>query len=202
MIIALIIGVARALAVRWFRLPVDDPIFEASVHPNLRGGDLILAVRITRPTFGDLVVCPDPEHPDNYVIGRIVGEPGDTIRLVNGQPFINGKASRVERVCDPREFTLLSPNDESEVTQACLWEALANHLHMIGSVSGHKIAPEEIEVHVEEGKYFLLSDNRLFPYDSRDYGLVETTSCKETVVARLVSKDGWMDSQNRLDYIQ
>lgn len=202
MIIGLVIGVARAVAIRWLRLPIDDPIFEASVHPSLRGGDLILAVRITRPTFGDLVLCPDPEHPEHYVIGRIAGQPGDTVRMVNGQPFISGKASRIERICDPREFTLLSPHDESEVTQSCVWEALANHLHMIGSVSGHKITPEEVEVRVEEGTYFLLSDNRLFPYDSRDYGLVDMNSCKETVVARLVSKDGWMDSKNRLDYIQ
>jgi len=30
---------------------------------------------------------------------------------------------------------------------------------------------------------------------------VDADSCKETVVGRIVSKDGWMDAKNRMVYI-
>lgn len=201
-IVGAFVAVLRATAIRWFRLPVDDPVFEASIAPTLRGGDLIVAVRITRPLFGDLVVCPEPGAPHRYIIGRIVGEAGDSIRIADGLVFVNEKGYRIERACDPPDFTHLDPNTGEEVTQACRWEALASHLHQMGSLEGHKVSPIERQYNVEEGTFFLLSDNRLFPYDSRDYGLVEVESCKETVVARIVSKDGWMDVERRLDYIQ
>lgn len=202
MILGLILGVLRVVAIRWFWLPTDDPVFEASIAPTLRSGDLILAMRLTRPIFGDLVVCPEPGAPERYIIGRIVGEAGDSVRLLNGDVFVNGKGFRSERRCDPPHFTLLDPNSGEEIEQGCYWEALANHLHMAGSVGGFKIRPEEREFDVEEGTFFLLSDNRLFPYDSRDYGLVEVDTCKETVVGRIVSAKGWMDAERRLDYIQ
>jgi signal peptidase I len=153
--------------------------------------------------MGDLVVCPEPDYPDRYVIGRIVGEAGDTVRLVDGVPFVNGKGFRSERACDERTLSYPHPDNESEVVeQHCYWEALTNHLHMTGAVGASGPIREEHEFSVTEGKFFLLSDNRQHPYDSRDFGLVDTSSCKETVVARLVSKDGWMDSKRRLDYIQ
>lgn len=201
-ILGLVLGVLRAVAIRWFWLPTDDPVFEASIAPTLEGGDLIVAVRLTHPTFGDLVLCPEPEAPERYIIGRIVGEGGDSVQLVNGNVFVNGKGFRSERRCDPSRFTIIDPSSDQEIEQHCYWEALANHLHMTGSVSGFKVRPEEREFDVEEGTFFLLSDNRLFPYDSRDYGLVEVATCKETVVARIVSPRGWMDAARRLDYIQ
>lgn len=201
-ILGLFLGVLRAVAIRWFWLPTDDPVFEASIAPTLTGGDLIVAARVTRPVFGDLVVCPEPEAPERYIIGRIVGEGGDKVRLTNGAVFVNDKGFQSERRCDPSEFTLIDPNSDEEIEQACYWEALANHLHMAGSVAGFKVPSEDREFEVEEGTFFLLSDNRLFPYDSRDYGLVEVESCKETVVARIVSAKGWMDAGRRLDYIQ
>lgn len=201
-ILGLFLGVLRAVAIRWLWLPTDDPVLEASISPTLAGGDLIVTARVTHPVFGDLVLCPEPDAPERYVIGRIVGEGGDSVRLENGHVFVNGKGFRSERSCDPQKFTLLDPNSDEEVEQTCYFEALANHLHMTGSVSGFKVRPEDREFDVEEGMFFLLSDNRLFPYDSRDYGLVEVKSCKETVVARIVSAEGWMDADRRLDYIQ
>ncbi len=201
-LLGLLVGVLRAVAIRWFWLPTDDPVFEASISPTLRSGDLILALRITQPTFGDLVVCPEPGATHRYIIGRVVGEGGDEVSFMDGELFVNGKGFRKERGCDPNRFTLFNPNNDEEITQTCHWEALANHLHMMGGLSGFKIRPEERRFEVDEGFFFLVSDNRAFPYDSRDYGLVEVDSCKETVVARIISKDGWMDADQRLDYIQ
>src|SRR5512145_987497 len=84
LIVAAIAGLARATALRWWHVPEGDPYLDASIAPTLRGGDLVLLWRLSKPKFGDLVVCPEPKAPDRFVIGRIVGESGDQVK-VEGQ---------------------------------------------------------------------------------------------------------------------
>ncbi len=201
--VGVILGLARATAFRWFQLPINDPVFETSILPTLHGGDWILTWRLGQPAFGDLVVCPEPDYPERYIIGRIVGEAGDSVKIVNGNPSVGNQRFVHERSCDPSMFSYPHPaNPAEEVTQQCHWENIANHLHKVGGLGGQKIKPEDRQTDVTEGMLYLISDNRLFPYDSRDYGLVEASTCKERVVGRLVGPGGWMDSVNRLNYIQ
>ena len=63
-------------------------------------------------------------------------------------------------------------------------------------------APKFSRQEVPPGNVFLLSDNRLFPYDSRDYGSVPLDSCKETVFFRLVGIKGYLDGETRFTFIQ
>ena len=197
------IGALRAIAIRWVRLPVDDIWFETSLYPTLAGGDLILLWRIGEPQFGDLVLCPEPDYPERIIIGRILGLPGDDVKIHDGEPSVNNEKFIWERTCDPTYFDYAHPgNPTLEVHQQCEFEAMANHLHMVGITAGHKVQPEDRQYKVPDGQYFLISDNRLFPYDSRDYGFVPIETCQEMVVARLVSKEGWGDTKKRLDYIR
>jgi hypothetical protein len=55
---------------------------------------------------------------------------------------------------------------------------------------------------VPPGHVYLVSDNRLFPYDSRDFGPVEARSCKETVFFRLVGRGGFFDAKTRFTYVR
>jgi signal peptidase I len=198
-----LLGVARLTAFRWFKIPLDDVVLAASIRPTLWEGDWILTWRIVRPVFGDLVVCPEPDYPSRIVIGRISGEAGDHVEVQNGIATTNGKPYKSERNCDPNIFTFPNPNnDAEELSQSCGWEAMANHLHMMGELGGYKVMPKDVAIEVPEGKLFLLSDNRVFPYDSRDFGLVDASTCRETIIGRIMSKAGWMDSKNRLNYIQ
>lgn len=203
LIVGLIVGTARATFFRWFQLPTNDAIFEASVQPTLQGGDWVLAWRLTKPRFGDLVVCPEPDYPERYVIGRIVGEAGDSVEIKDGKPAVPGVKFTLERSCTPGAVTYPHPSNEAEeVTLSCHWEEIANHIHKMGSTRGHKVRAENFQMDIGEGKFFLLSDNRLHPYDSRDFGPVDASTCTETIVGRIVSREGWMDSENRLNYIQ
>ncbi len=201
--VAGILAVARFTAFRWLRLPIDDPVLAASVRPTLWEGDLILTARFMKPHFGDLVLCPEPDYPSRYVIGRVLGEGGDHVEFHDGVPTTNGKAATSERRCDPAVFTFPHPDNEAEeVSQDCSWLELAHHLHKSGTIGAHTFRPKDTAVDVPDGKLYLVSDNRLFPYDSRDFGFVDVETCKETIVARIMSKEGWMDSKNRLNYIQ
>jgi signal peptidase I len=199
-LIGALIGIARYTAIRWWQVPADDPYLEASIAPTVRGGDWIILWRATAPDFADLVLCPEPDAPHRVVIGRIAGESGDKVRTEDSSVSVNNRLSSTERACP--EFTVLPPNGGRELQQRCDIEVLRGRSHMRGSVSGQKHVPKPMERVVPEGKLFLLSDNRLFPYDSRDYGPVDRQSCKETVVFRLVSKAGFFDQESRFTLLR
>lgn len=199
----LLIGLLRLTVLRWIRIPADDAVLGTSIIPTLAAGDLVLLARGPRPTFGDLVLCPEPGYPERFVIGRIVGESGDDVRLTNGNVLVNGKRFSSERGCDPATVTFPHPDRPfEEVTQSCEWEVIANHLHKAATTGGHTPRVFDQSYQVPEGQWFLISDNRLFPYDSRDYGFVDKSTCKEMVVFRLTSLQGWRDNKNRLTFIQ
>lgn len=202
-IIGLVIGALRLTVLRWVRLPSmpADPVFALSVLPTLEGGDLVLTFRLGTPDFGDLVLCPEPGAPQRFVVGRIFGEGGDRVKVTDGVPTVNGDGFIFERSCDPPITTFTHPETHAEVKQQCHMEAVAGSMHPTGGVEGHKIATENREYNVPTGRWFLLSDNRLFPYDSRDYGYVDAATCKERVFGRLVSERGWKDVARRLSYI-
>lgn len=202
LVVGAIVGLARATAIRWVRIPEGDPYLEASIAPSLRGGDLIILWRLTPPKFGDLVMCPEPSAPDRMVVARIIGDEGDKVRIEGQRVLVNGRAAESEHACDPRIFRVNHPSTGAEIEQSCDVEAVAGVSHMRGGTAGHGVQPTPVDQTVERGKIFLVSDNRLLPYDSRDFGLVDRDSCKETVVFRLVSKDGFMDEKPRFTAIR
>ncbi|HEX7669768.1 MAG TPA: S26 family signal peptidase, partial [Polyangiaceae bacterium] len=94
------------------------------------------------------------------------------------------------------------PSTGSDVEQPCNLEAIGGVLHKRGELPANHPQPLKSTRKLGEGKIFLVSDNRAFPYDSRRYGALDRASCKETVVFRLVGKDGFSDEKNRLTYIR
>ena len=166
-ILAVLTAVARLTAIRWWRVPANDPVLEASITPTLFGGDLVLLWRATSPKFGDLVMCPEPGAPERVVIGRIVGEAGDAVKLKGGVVWINDKPAETETACSESQFINIDPDTGNEVEQTCWIEAIGGVSHKRGNVlevgGKAKMATERT---VQDGKVFLLSDNREFPYDS------------------------------------
>ena len=65
----------------------------ASMEPTLLHGQFVmvnrLAYRLGEPGYGDVVVFHFPRDPQQEYIKRIVGLPGDKIRVDNGQVFVN-----------------------------------------------------------------------------------------------------------------
>lgn len=197
-----IIGVARVFAIRWWRLPENDPYLDASVAPTLEGGDLIVLWRLTKPSFGDLVMCPEPNAPGRIVIGRIMAEEGDSIEIEGDRVVVNGERSAIESNCIEKTFTVKDPANGRVVTQPCSIEAIAGHTAMRGGHGDNKVPPIATDHKVGPGRVFLVSDNRLFPYDSRDFGTVERSTCTESVMFRLVGSGGFYDQHHRFNYIR
>lgn len=199
--LAVLIGIARLTVLRWWQIPVEDADLGASIAPTLWPGDWVVLWRATPPGYGDLVLCPDPDEPLQPVIGRIAGEGGDALKVApDGQIEINGVRVLSEQACSPREFVVPDPSSGEPTKLNCEIERMGgvSHQRGMGRVSQR---PMSRDVDVPDGHVYLVSDNRQYPFDSRHYGALERKSCKEKVLFRLVSREGFFDVERRLTLI-
>ncbi|HET9957260.1 MAG TPA: signal peptidase I [Polyangiaceae bacterium] len=195
------VGISRAVALRWWKVPSGDPYLEASVAPTLRGGDWVLLWRLSAPRLGDLVLCPEPNAPGREVLARIAGVQGDRVELDGGMLRINGRKAAANHPCPEDHFTTIDPETRAATPQSCVIEELGSRNHPRGEVTSQLRAADHKSFEVPAGQVVLISDNRQFPYDSRDFGLVDRASCRESVFFRLVSAAGFSDVATRLTWI-
>ncbi len=89
----LVFGIVRPFVFEAFYIP------SKSMVPTLEVGDRVLVNKFiydfTQPKRGQVVVFKNPENPNaDPLIKRIVGLPGDTIRLRDGKLYVNGVLQR------------------------------------------------------------------------------------------------------------
>jgi signal peptidase I len=191
----------RLSAIRWWRIPADDPYLDASITPSLRGGDLVLLWRMTPPSLGSLALCPEPKHPERVVIGRMMGEERNTVKIDGSRVLINERQQSTEGSCADEHFKVTPPTGGAEVEQHCSMEVVSGLTHMRGDAEATaELAAYEVELGT--GQVALVSDNRRYPYDSRDYGVVDRSTCTETVFFRLVGAEGFFDASRRFQYVR
>lgn len=67
----------------------------SSMVPTLIQGDRLIVSRLSymlgEPARGDIIVFQYPFGPDRDFVKRVIGLPGETLAIQNGQVFINGK---------------------------------------------------------------------------------------------------------------
>ena len=165
--------VLRSFLVEPFQIP------SASMVPTLQVGDFILVnkfaygirlpvtntkvINIGEPKRGDVMVFFPPHKPDTYFIKRVLGLPGDNIRVENGVFTINGDVVPAE---------LLAELPAGRAQYQVLRESLGEVSHDIHraivpgplSRSGYWVVPE--------GHYLMVGDNRDNSSDGRDWGYV------------------------------
>ena len=108
---AILLAVVLALVIRSFVLQAFQ-IPSGSMIPTFLEGDRVLVekfayglrnplnnrvwLEIGRPERWDVVVFIYPDDPDKDFVKRVVGLPGETVALVNGEIFIDGR-----KIADP-----------------------------------------------------------------------------------------------------
>lgn len=202
MVLGVLIGFLRLTAIRWWQVPLDDPELTTSLAPSLWPGDWVLQWRLTAPGVGALVNCPDPEDPSERVVGRIATLGGARVRLrEHGKLDVSGQKIKVEQTCRKSSFFVEDPNNGSEITLHCDIEIIGGIHHDRGTKRDARIPVPDVDDEVEPDQLYLVSDNRQFPFDSRDFGPLEPSACRERIFFRLVSERGFGDVESRLSWI-
>jgi len=166
-----------------------------SMMPGLKVGDFLLVdknsygYKITRigdpfaskadPNYGDVVVFVPKHNPVPYV-KRLIGMPGDKIRIINKQVYVNGQTIKktfykTEEELITKRYRDLSGKitvKESDVIVDYFYEEHGNRKYLTRNIRGENIQyPSEWEV--PEGHYFVMGDNRDNSNDStKDVGFV------------------------------
>jgi signal peptidase I len=122
---------------------------------------------------GDIVVFHYPVHPNEHFVKRVVGVPGDRLRLINREVYVNGSHLQEPYVqhVSTRHDVFRDEFPRLDVSAPGLeggwW------LQM-------KKLVEDGELIIPEGSYFVLGDNRDDSDDSRYWGFVP----RENIVGR------------------
>lgn len=122
-----------------------------SMHPTYKNGEYLMANKVTyqikEPQRGDVIIFKYSDTQD--FIKRIVGLPGDTVMLKDGQLYIND--------------ILLNES---------------NYLNNTIYTNGGDFLKEGESKVIPEGHYFVCGDNRPHSSDSRTFGPIEETAIK------------------------
>ena len=141
-----------------------------SMEPQLKKGDFLLVNKYayglkvnrigipnilkTDPQYGDVVVLIPPHNPIPY-IKRLIGKPGDTIRIINKQIYVNGVA--LEKMLIKSEEIVIQ---ERYTRKANLYtEKNFSKEYIIRNIRGINVKNPQ-EWIVPKGHYFVMGDNR------------------------------------------
>lgn len=140
-----------------------------SMAPTLQIGDVVLVneldYRVHRPQIGDVAVFTAPVTAGGTdFIKRVIGVPGDTIRISGGMLYRNGTAVREPYVADAAKYDLEIKNYSIYVNGAPLDMPSANI-----PPRAQWARPDRIP----SGFYFMLGDNRNNSEDSHVWGFAQ-----------------------------
>lgn len=164
----------------WLVPTFDNPQSNVAMLPALQPDDRILTLRGRQPLFGELARCVSPDPTQAFIVGRVMGVPGDLVEIDNGVVVTNGKPVPTRHQCPA--VTVLHPVTQSPVLLQCNVSETAGWSYQYLTTrdygDGHHAAQ------IDAGRLYLVSDNRHMHKDSRDFGPVEASTC-EHVVYRL-----------------
>lgn len=152
--------VATGLIVAFFLLIKPVQIYGNSMEPNYLDGDRYLTLKafdsIIGPGRGTVIVYTSPDNRSVQYISRVIGLPGDEIKIEDGAVYIDGVAQNEDYI---------APNARTDTGSS-------------------QILVEGETTSLPEGKYIVLSDNRMHAIDSRQLGYIT----KADIVGRVFLK--------------
>jgi signal peptidase I len=153
-------------------LLIGDYLLVDKVHYGHGGrwGEILPYAPIQR---GDIIVFRYPVHPQQHFVKRVIGLPGDHVRMVEGRVLVNGVPLKENYVIHTRpdydhfrdDFPLTDIPNAS--TEPRWWKEMGELVRQ-----GDLIVPPD--------RFFVLGDNRDESLDSRYWGFVP----RESIIGR------------------
>ena len=153
--------------------------------PTMILGDQVLVWKTQQLGLGEVALCAHPQQPGVYVLGRVVGRPGQVVGMERGTLTINGETPSVD-LLDVVAF----PDAElgRSVRMRRAREVILDHDHPLFWREDSE--PRMRRPHTVQGGLFLMNDNRTHRgEDSRTFGEVAPASCVGRVFLRLTAAE-------------
>ncbi|MEE9310517.1 MAG: signal peptidase I [Cocleimonas sp.] len=187
-----------------FRGAIADwhPVPTGSMKPTILEGDVvwenklaydlqvpftdISLMRLGEPKRGDIIVFTS-KNAGKRLIKRLIGLPGDTLKVVDNHLFINGEAAKYANIGDSALEPKRDIDSEHNTTYAVeSHSGLAPHIMQIkppfyGSLQNFN------KITIPEDHYFFMGDNRDNSADSRAYGVVPRSEIRGHATSTLMS---------------
>lgn len=141
---AFLVAVVIIVPIRYFLV---QPFFVrgASMEPTFDDGQYLiidqLSYHMRKPARGEVVVFRYPNRPSQFFIKRVIGLPGEAVRIQGGQVIIQNTQHPEGVVLNEAEYLPLTLRTGGQV-----------------------------EIKLGEDEYFVLGDNRAASSDSRSWG--------------------------------
>ncbi len=143
-----------------------------SMLPTLQIHDVLLVdkfeYRFHAPREGDIVVFPPPVPTPDDFIKRVIGLPGDQLRIDRGVVYLNGIALKEPYTADKPEYSLEVRNYGIYVSYGAGWQRLDSSSANVPPAAQWS-APDRIPPHC----YIMLGDNRNDSEDSHIWGFAQ-----------------------------
>jgi signal peptidase I len=169
--VLVIVLVLRSFLVEPFQIP------SSSMVPTLLVGDYILVnkyafgirlpvlntkvIEVGEPARGDVMVFFPPDN-NRYFIKRVIGVPGDHVVYRDKVLFVNGEEVPQDLIA---QLPPLAPSYQ------ILEERIGEVSHVVRKELNRRM-PDDFDITVQPGHYFMMGDNRDNSSDSRVFGQV------------------------------
>jgi signal peptidase I len=167
----IIIALVIIIPIRYF---VFQPfiVSGSSMEPNFSNAQYLIIDEISYyfkiPQRGEVVVMRYPKDERQYFIKRVIGLPGETVKIDNGRVIVKNSQY-------PEGTALQEPYLSNQVL---------TFPHNVSLIGGQK------EITLGDNEYFMMGDNRSASSDSRDWGVLKRNEIIGRVFLRMFPMKG------------